>query len=619
MDNKNVQADNTKDEMLIEGVGNAIIKTGYGFYKLTKNTILEVINIKDYDKIDWIKYCVATVVVAGVQYYIRTIPTNLFDLHNYVHNFDLITKTDYKHLKYNQISKIENVANIVFYATIPVTYFMLKGNLFKSGGEKVNYNDLIMDLFNNNVSIKKVYKDKKDKNKKEYILESKLHISNIEKYKKEIEHRLNTSILSIDYTLYSNDISIKTNKKLPLDIKLDGLQGNYKNKILTLLNNKYDLKNEYIESLENEYMTVHKFNMRCNFATIQSKFNDMSHKLKLSENDFNIERGKDGLIHFQIRNTEEKIYFLEDYINKVDKNLIDKMELPAIMGIDLSSGNIIVEDLHKFPHALIMGSTGSGKSCFINCLVQSSMYYKTNTSWIFTDFKYLELNQYKDFKNVTFIKTLEDVYKCLIYLENCMIERQQLFANVNVKTLESFNSLTGMNLPYIVFLIDEVADLKIKGDKSHNKLVNLTNNKLNSIINKARALGIDIIMSLQKAHHEQMDTGTRSQLKCKIGYMSEAEDGQFIGMKNLDKLKIGEYYLNTGNKTRKLKSFYIEDSFKKVRKNAVYETLYRKYTGKEYVYINRDSAINITNETLLLNEFKSIYLDRSVSNVKEDN
>lgn len=607
-----------KDEMIVETIGNAVIKTGCFIGNVTKNTILEVISIKDYQKTDWIKYCVATVVVAGVQYYIRTIPTNLFDLHNYVHNFDLITKTDYQHLKYNQISKIENVANIVFYATIPFTYFMVKGNLFKRG-ETVNYNDLIMELFNNNVAIKKVITDKKDKNKKEFVLQSKLHISNIEKYKKEIEHRLNTSILSIDYALYSNDIVIKTNKKLPLDIKLDRLQGDYKNKILTLLNNKYELKNEYIESSENDYMTVHKFNMRCNYNTVLSKYNDMVHKLKLSENDFNIEKGNDGLIHFQIRNSQEKIYFLEDYINKVDKKLIDKMELPMLMGIDLSSGNIIVEDLHKFPHALIMGGTGAGKSCFINCAIQSSMYYKSNTTWIFTDFKYLELNQYKDFKNVTFVKTLEEVYKVVVYLENAMKERQQLFANVGVKTLSSFNQLTGLNLPYIVFLVDEVADLKIKGNKTHNKLSNLVNNKINSIINKARALGIDIIMALQKAKFDQLDTGTRSQLKCKIGFGADEEDGQFIGMKNLDKLNVGEYYINTGNKLRKLKSFYIEDSFKHQKRNAVYETIYRKYVGKEYVYINKESAINITNETLLLNEFKSIYLDRRDPNVNEDN
>ena len=78
---------------------------------------------------------------------------------------------------------------------------------------------------------------------------------------------------------------------------------------------------------------------------------------------------------FDIRNSEQKIYYFDDYLKKVTEKQLKNKELPFVLGIHQSTGKMIVSDLLFDDSVLIAGSRGSGKSCFVNVMLQSLIIF----------------------------------------------------------------------------------------------------------------------------------------------------------------------------------------------------------------------------------------------------
>jgi DNA segregation ATPase FtsK/SpoIIIE, S-DNA-T family len=198
-----------------------------------------------------------------------------------------------------------------------------------------------------------------------------------------------------------------------------------------------------------------------------------------------------------------------------------KAELPIALGRDVS-GKPLISDLAKMPHLMIAGATGSGKSVCINSIVTSILYSKSpkDVRLIMVDPKVVELKVFNSLPHM-FIPVVTEPKKvpaALKWLLSEMEQRYQIFAKANVRNIVGFNtrkkdaksqaeaaqaSLTGLetipgdtlempaHLPYIVAIIDELADLMILAPAE-------IETSIARLAQLARAAGIHLIIATQR-------------------------------------------------------------------------------------------------------------------------
>ena len=169
-------------------------------------------------------------------------------------------------------------------------------------------------------------------------------------------------------------------------------------------------------------------------------------------------------------------------------------KIPICIGKDIT-GNTEVVDLSKFPHLLVAGTTGSGKSVFINSLL-TSMLYKFEPDelrLILIDPKMIELSVYNDIPHLL-TPVVTEPKKSIIALKwvcNEMERRYQLMNEVGCRSLENFNNQADEKMPFIVVVIDEMADLMMTAGKEVEHYVQ-------RLAQKARACGIHLVMATQR-------------------------------------------------------------------------------------------------------------------------
>ena len=190
-----------------------------------------------------------------------------------------------------------------------------------------------------------------------------------------------------------------------------------------------------------------------------------------------------------------------------------KMALPVAMGKDVYN-EVITSDLAKMPHLLVSGTTGSGKSVFINSLVCSLLFSKSprELQFLMIDPKMIELTPYNGLPHMLqpVITNVEKAKDMLVWAEQEMDRRYEQLAELGAKNIESFNTkIKGSSkknmekrigkeiswnwdtMPYIVIIVDELADLMI----TQGKEVEIP---ITRIAQKARACGIHMVLATQR-------------------------------------------------------------------------------------------------------------------------
>ncbi len=196
-----------------------------------------------------------------------------------------------------------------------------------------------------------------------------------------------------------------------------------------------------------------------------------------------------------------------------------KAELPIALGRDVS-GRPLVSDLAKMPHLMIAGATGSGKSVCINSIVTSILYSKSpkDVRLIMVDPKVVELKIFNSLPHmmIPVVTEPKKVPAALKWLLGEMEQRYQIFAKANVRNIVGFNNrkkdpkhqpeaqapLQGLDplgdtleipehLPYIVAIIDELADLMILAPAE-------VETSIARLAQLARAAGIHLIIATQR-------------------------------------------------------------------------------------------------------------------------
>jgi S-DNA-T family DNA segregation ATPase FtsK/SpoIIIE len=221
----------------------------------------------------------------------------------------------------------------------------------------------------------------------------------------------------------------------------------------------------------------------------------------------------------------------------------EKMNLPMFLGKD-ASGEPMVEDLTKMPHMLVAGTTGSGKSVSINAIIAGWMYTKRpdELKLILVDPKMVELSQFSNIPHLA-CPVVTEMGRAAAILEwavDRMEERYKLFQKLGVRDLVGFNELTEdeiydilepeteeeraripIKLPYIVFIIDELADLMMTSKEVEHLIVR--------IAQKARAIGIHLILSTQRPEAKVVTGLIKSNMPCRVAFkVSSGMDSRIV-------------------------------------------------------------------------------------------
>ncbi|MBP6217738.1 MAG: DNA translocase FtsK 4TM domain-containing protein [Oligoflexales bacterium] len=161
------------------------------------------------------------------------------------------------------------------------------------------------------------------------------------------------------------------------------------------------------------------------------------------------------------------------------------------------SGEILCEDLLNMPHLLIAGTTGSGKSVGINALI-CSLLVKTSPKHlklILIDPKILELSIYKGVPHLLrpVITDRDEATEALYWAVDEMDRRYKVMESEQVRNIQAYNQKKGdkLYLPYIVIVIDELADLILGASKEFESTVQ-------KLAQKARACGIHLVLATQR-------------------------------------------------------------------------------------------------------------------------
>jgi len=212
-------------------------------------------------------------------------------------------------------------------------------------------------------------------------------------------------------------------------------------------------------------------------------------------------------VGIQVPNREREIIWLRENIES-SEFLGSKSKLTLALGKDIN-GRIVTADLNGMPHLLIAGSTGAGKSVAINAMIMSILYKSTpdQVRLILVDPKRLELGNYEGVPHL-YTPIITEPKLAANALRNAVREmerRLKLLAEKGVRNIDQYNklfdesgtpSLFGDNpeersLPYIVIIIDELADLMMLDSSNVEE-------SITRLAQMARAVGIHLVLATQR-------------------------------------------------------------------------------------------------------------------------
>ncbi|MGB5793780.1 MAG: DNA translocase FtsK 4TM domain-containing protein [Poseidonibacter sp.] len=226
--------------------------------------------------------------------------------------------------------------------------------------------------------------------------------------------------------------------------------------------------------------------------------------------------GKD-VVGIEVPNEDvETIYLKEMLESDIFQN--SKSPLTMILGKDIV-GKPFITDLKKLPHLLIAGTTGSGKSVGINSMILSLLYKNSpdNLKLVMIDPKMLEFSMYNDIPHLLtpVITKAGDAINALANMVGEMERRYTLMSQTKTKNIENYNEKAkkeGLeNFPYIVIVIDELADLMMTSGKD-------VEYSIARLAQMARASGIHLIVATQRPSVDVVTGLIKANLPSRLSY-----------------------------------------------------------------------------------------------------
>lgn len=261
-----------------------------------------------------------------------------------------------------------------------------------------------------------------------------------------------------------------------------------------------------------------------------------------------IQRVGNRVIVFVPNKDRRMVSFLDNVYWFLQDEAVQKMQLPIMLGQDFIGKNSAI-DLAEQPHILIAGSTGSGKSVFESAIIAALSTAKSTKELqlYLVDTKRLDLTLFEELPHVKeVVRTPQEWYAVSNMLYATCQSRQILMEKYGCRNILEYNAKIDEKLPYIVLIIDELADLmdKDKAYKEEQKRneEDVDDPKVLEALNKigriGRASGIHIIACTQRTSADvisntvKVNFPTRIALKCPVWQDSMTIIGQ-KGAENL--------------------------------------------------------------------------------------
>ena len=275
--------------------------------------------------------------------------------------------------------------------------------------------------------------------------------------------------------------------------------------------------------------SVTQFELQIKTGTKMSKISGLSKEiaLALAAKDVRIEAPIPGksTVGIEIPNAEPVGVPIREVI-EVKRREMEGMNLPVSLGKDIYGNNQIC-DLSKTPHLLVAGSTGSGKSVCINSFIASLLITKKpdEVKLILVDPKKVELSNYNGIPHLL-CPVVSDPKKASIALQNVVKEmehRYDMFADEKVKNITGYNELMNQRkkknpedetiqlMPYMVVIIDELADLMLVASKE-------VEDSIMRITQMARAAGIHLIVATQRPSTDVITGVVKANIPSRISF-----------------------------------------------------------------------------------------------------
>ncbi|HEX4796729.1 MAG TPA: DNA translocase FtsK 4TM domain-containing protein [Humisphaera sp.] len=265
---------------------------------------------------------------------------------------------------------------------------------------------------------------------------------------------------------------------------------------------------------------------------------------------------------------------------------MQKMAIPLFLGKD-ASGEPLIADMASMPHCLIAGTTGSGKSVCINTIIMSIMYMQRPdvVKLILVDPKVVEMAPFKEVPHLM-CPVINDAARATSVLEwacTKMDERYDLLAEGGVRNIKGYNSLTQeelierfkpetpeeearipKKLPYIVIIVDELADLMMTSGKEVESFIV-------RLAQKARAVGIHLVLATQRPQATVVTGLIKANMPCKVAFrVASKMDSRIVLDQNGAEVLLGQgdmLYLPPGaSKPVRSQGTYIDD--KEIRESV---------------------------------------------------
>lgn len=295
--------------------------------------------------------------------------------------------------------------------------------------------------------------------------------------------------------------------------------------------------------------------------------------LALAAKDIRMEAPIPGkaLIGIEVPNSEITVVYFNEVMKELEQTSSDHpLEVP--LGKDIG-GNVAMADLSKMPHLLIAGATGSGKSVGINVII-SSLLMRTKpheVKMMLIDPKMVELNIYDGIPHLLtpVVTKPKKAARALQNIVDEMEKRYELFAMSGTRNIESYNEHLKMleesgeedipsRLPYIVVVVDELADLMMVAAKE-------VEDSIIRLAQIARAAGIHMILATQRPSVDVITGLIKANVPSRIAFAtSSGTDSRTILDANGAEKLLGRgdmLFLPMGaNKTQRVQGAFISDS-----------------------------------------------------------
>jgi S-DNA-T family DNA segregation ATPase FtsK/SpoIIIE len=284
-------------------------------------------------------------------------------------------------------------------------------------------------------------------------------------------------------------------------------------------------------------------------------------------------------VGIEVPNEQKEKVRLKELMQLTPPELTREGGIPIFLGKD-ASGQPVIADLTRMPHGLIAGTTGSGKSVCINSIIMSIMYLQRPdmVKLILVDPKIVEMAPFKEIPHLMcpVINQAERATSVLEWACSKMDERYDFLAEAGVRNIKDYNKLTQeelierfqpgtpeeeakipKKLPYVVIIVDELADLMMtSGKEVESHIVRLAQ--------KARAVGIHLILATQRPQATVVTGLIKANMPCKIAFrVSSKMDSRIVLDQNGAEVLLGQgdmLYLAPGaSKLVRGQGTYIDD------------------------------------------------------------